>query len=184
MSEATDKTFPANPAAEVAAMGKVAEAVAGLESEAIGRVLKWAIDVFGVAIADRRSPARQPGNSHAVTRDEGNGNNGGGCLQFSDLADLYAATNPESEADKTLVAAYWAQFGEGKSEFTSMEINSALKNLGHPIKNITSAFDNLKARKPAPVMQLKKSGSAKQARKTYKLTIAGKSVVEAMVSQT
>jgi hypothetical protein len=68
-------------------------------------------------------------------------------------------------------------------DFASQEINAALKNLGHPIGNITSAFDNLKARKPAPVMQLKKSGTSKQARKTYRLTLAGKSAVEAMVRQ-
>jgi len=63
------------------------------------------------------------------------------------------------------------------------EGDAALKNLGHPIANITSAFNNLKARKPATVMQLKKAGTTKQARKTYKLTLAGKSAVEAMVHQ-
>jgi hypothetical protein len=49
------------------------------------------------------------------------------------------------------------------------------------VKHITSAFDTLKARKPAAVMQLKKSGSTRQARKTYKLTVAGKNAVELMI---
>ena len=83
----------------------------------------------------------------------------------NDIAELYAAAAPESEFDKALVAGYWFQFVDGRPEFGSQEINSALKNLGHPIKNITSAFDSLKSRKPASVMQVKKSGSSRQARK-------------------
>jgi hypothetical protein len=168
---------PVDMAAEVKAMGRLAEALGGLSPDAAARVLRWAIEAYGVA-AGGLTKTRPLGAGNTT-----NGNEGGSAAKFEGLAELYAATGPESEADKVLVAAYWAQFGEGKAEFGSQEINSALKNLGHPIGNITSAFDNLKARKPAPVMQLKKSGTTKQARKTYKLTLAGKSAVEAMVQQ-
>lgn len=69
----------------------------------------------------------------------------------------------------------------GKLEFKRRRSTRALKHLGHPIRNITSVFDNLKARKPALVMQLKESGTSRQARKSYKLTVAGKQAVEMMV---
>jgi hypothetical protein len=170
------KPVPQDRADEVKAMGMVAQAVAGLDAESIARVLRWAVDAYGVTAGTRADGS--------LSRSVGNGNGGMNEVgQFGNLSELYAATSPESESDKVLVAAYWAQFGEGKPEFTSQEINSALKNLGHPIKNITSAFDTLRARKPTPVMQLRKSGTSRQARKTFKLTIAGKSAVEALIHQ-
>ena len=171
-----------DPVAEVKAMGKVAEAVAGLDPEATARVLGWAVEFYRVPVG---GSAGKKVTSVAGAGAEASPANGGsnGVQQFATLADLYDAASPESDADKTLVAGYWFQFGEGKAEFGAQEVNTALKNLGHPIKHITSAFDTLKVRKPAPVMQLKKSGSSKQARKTFKLTVAGKSTVELMIGQ-
>jgi hypothetical protein len=169
-----------DPMAEIKAMQEVAEAVTALDAEARGRVLRWAAERFGVSVGTTARSARQAGPGvSAATPSNGNGE----VPQFSDIAELYAAATPESEGDKALVAGYWFQFVDGRPEFGSQEINSALKNLGHPIKNITSAFDSLKSRKPAPVMQVKKSGSTRQARKTYKLTVAGKSAVEMMIGQ-
>lgn len=179
MSDDSKTPTSADRAAEVKAMGKLTEALAGLDPAAVARVLRWANDAYDVAISPLGAK-RQAGGGGGGT---GNGNGGNDGPQFADLAELHAATTPESDADRALVAGYWVQYGEGKADFASQEINAALKNLGHPIGNITSAFDNLKARKPAPVMQLKKSGTSKQARKTYRLTLAGKSAVEAMVRQ-
>lgn len=182
-------TMKPNPLAEVSAMQKLVEALQGLEPDSIGRVLRWAADTYEVSVSvntggnrGSKSGGTGQGTRAGESNGHGNGFTAGDVQPFSDLAELYAATSPESEADKALVAAYWAQFGEGKPEFSSYEINSALKNLGHPIKNITGAFDNLKARKPAPVMQLKKSGTSRQARKSYKVTVAGKTAVEAMIT--
>lgn len=184
MTDDKTQTPAADRAGEVKAMGKVAEALANLDTDAVARVLRWAVDAYGVAVggAGRTGGA---GRGSGVGSGSGSDTGGGGHAgtQFADLAELYAATAPESEPDKALVAAYWAQYGEGKSEFGSQEINTALKNLGHPIGNITGAFTALKARKPAAVMQVKKSGTTRQARKTYKLTQAGKTAVEALVSE-
>lgn len=179
MSEEKKEAVVTDPVAEVKAMGNLAEAIAGLDPDATARVLRWAVDRYGVAVSGA-SRTKPPAAGAEVP---GNGNGGVNTGQFAELADLYAASAPEMDTDKALVAGYWFQFCEGKADFGSQEINTALKNLGHPIKNITSAFDNLKARKPAPVMQLKKSGTSKQARKTYKLTVAGKSAVEMMIGQ-
>jgi hypothetical protein len=41
------------------------------------------------------------------------------------------------------------------------------------VSNITEALDTLKNQKPALVLQLKKSGTTVQARKTYKVTNEG-----------
>ena len=160
-------------------MGKLADALAGLDADAIARVLRWAVDRYDVAVKDVASNGHSGAASGAGATP--NGEQNGTTPTFSDLAELYDAAAPESEADKALVAGYWFQFCDGRADFGAQEVNTALKNLGHPIKNMTSAFDNLKARKPAPVLQLKKSGTTKQARKTYKLTVAGMNAVEMMI---
>jgi len=178
-------TQPIDLNAEVVAMGKVVEALKGLQLDAVARVLGWASNAYKVEVKKTETRKVTPDHDDEPN-DEVNGNgdrNGNRQARFVDLAELYAATSPDSEADKTLVAAYSAQFLDNKPEFGAFEINQALKNLGHPIGHITTAFDTLKARKPALVMQLKKAGTSKQARKTYRLTLAGKSAVEAMVGQ-
>ena len=55
-----------------------------------------------------------------------------------------------------------------------------LKNLGHGIPNVTKALDSLKGQSPALALQLKKAGTSQQARKTYKITVAGIKQIEAM----
>ena len=185
MSEEQAQSQPApDPLAEVSAMQKLAEAVRGLQPDAIGRVLQWALGFYGVVAPSPKAQTVKAGAAVGAA-DAGNGNavNGNSLPQFAELAELYSAVSPEGEADKALVVGYWFQFGEGRTEFSSQDVNSALKNLGHPVKNITSAFDTLKTRKPGLVMQLKKSGTSRQARKTFKLTIAGKSAVESMIGQ-
>ena len=56
-----------------------------------------------------------------------------------------------------------------------------LKNQGHPIGNITRAFDTLRESRPAYVSQLEKAGKTKQARKKMKLTVTGIRKVEEMM---
>jgi hypothetical protein len=175
------KDAKTDPQTELKAMGKIADAVEGLDAETMARVLRWAAERYNVTLSGSRSKTST--GAATGSADNGGSNGGNGAQQFGDLADLYAATSPEPETDKALVAGYWFQFCEGRPEFGAQEVNTALKNLGHSIKNITSAFDNLKARKPSYVMQLKKAGTTKQARKTYKLTVAGKQAVELMIGQ-
>jgi DNA-binding PadR family transcriptional regulator len=45
--------------------------------------------------------------------------------------------------------------------------------MGYTVSNITRAFDSLMLQDPKYVIQVKKSGTSRQARKLYKLTHAG-----------
>ncbi len=80
-----------------------------------------------------------------------------------------------------MVAAYWLQVCQGAESFVSYSVNKALKNLGHGVSNVTGAFDALRRSKPALVLQLRKAGKSRQARKTYKVTKAGVAAVEEMI---
>jgi hypothetical protein len=53
--------------------------------------------------------------------------------------------------------------------------------MGHRVPNITIAMDELQRQKPQLAVQLRKAGTTKQARKTYKITTEGIKYVEAML---
>ncbi|MCF8478318.1 MAG: hypothetical protein K9G60_14920 [Pseudolabrys sp.] len=158
---------------EIKAMGAIAAAIEGLEGEARARVLLWAIGHFGVAVAGLKV-ARHPSSAgvESVSRVSGD---------HETFADLFSAMRPRTERDKALVAAYWTQVCQGAGSFQAQSLNEALKDLGHRIGNITEALNQLKDDRPALVLQLKKSGNTRQARKTYKLTQAGVARVEEMI---
>ena len=90
MSEKTTK-----PSDEIAAMQAVAKAMENLDEAAVGRVLQWACARFGVAAGRRGDEALALANT---------GLNGG--PEFESLADLYAAADPGTDADRALVAGY------------------------------------------------------------------------------
>ena len=158
-----------DPKDEIQAMGKIADALGELDDDAARRVLRWAlerftgggpveVDTLGVSSTDQ-----------------------GGALEFDDLSDLFSAAAPTSQADQALVASYWVQEFEGEEDFESQRVNTLLKHLGHGVGNITRALESLKGRKPQHVVQLRKSGSSRQARKRYKVTAAGKEFVRELI---
>jgi hypothetical protein len=167
-----------NAKEELHAMTAVAEALERLDAEATARVIRWAAERFGKASGARAGGVHEkPANPLLDAKDETHG-----ASEYEHLADLYGAASPETDSDRALVGGYWFQFVQGQPEFGAQTINSALKDLGHQVPNITNALGALKAQKPQLVVQLKKSGTSKQARKTYKLTTAGKAAVEAMIT--
>jgi hypothetical protein len=100
---------------------------------------------------------------------------------YAHFADLYDAAGAETDADKALVGGYWLQVCEKKDSFPSRDVNELLKNQGHPVGNITRAFDTLRGSRPTYVSQLEKSGKTKQARKKLKLTTSGIRKVEDII---
>ena len=161
-----------DPRIELAAMQAVADAIEKLDGPAAERVLRWAREAHGLT-GKPKTPEGRP--------DEGAPENGGPPARYETFAELYGAASPDTDVDRALVAGYWRQYFEGESDFGAQEINTALKNLGYGVPNITSALDALKNKKPALVVQLKKAGTTQQARKIFKLTASGKQAVEAML---
>ena len=164
---------------EIAAMATISSALDTLEEPARERVLRWARDRYGVAKPTTlREAALAPGTaslrSDTLPREQA-------ISQFSDVADVYAAANPSSDGEKVLVVGYWFHAVRGDSELDSQAINTELKNLGYPIGNVTRAVTSLATSVPRLVVQTKKSGSTKQARKKFKLTVEGMKRVEQML---
>lgn len=166
-----------DPARELDAMKTIAEALTKLDEPAVRRVLHWANDAFraktvgSVGYGERGPETVAP----AVGSDL--------KAKYPTLADFFTAVSPAQDADKALVVGYWFQIIQGSSDLDGFTLNKELKHLGHGISNITSALDTLMGRKPVLVVQTKKSGTSKQARKKYKLTLEGQRSVERMINQ-
>jgi len=155
-------------------MGAVSAALSDLENEATARVIEWAAKRYGVAITATADRKGQVGSS----------NDGAGYVgvQYKHFVDLFDAAGPNTDAERALVATYWFQEIRHQPSFQAQELNNALKDVGHGVGNITDALSSLQNRKPALVRQMAKSGRARQARKTYKLTTAGMNALQTMVS--
>lgn len=80
------------------------------------------------------------------------------------------------------MAAYWVQAVQGHDKWQSTALTAELKNLGHAIPNITDALTSNIEKKPQRIIQLQKSGSSRQARKTYKVTHEGLIYVQGMLA--
>jgi hypothetical protein len=161
---------------EITAMTGVATALTPLDDEARGRILRWAAERFGVSM-----PKIQSKNMEVNIDDVPDGDDAG-PFEYSNFAELFEHTSTRTGADKALVAAYWFQVIQGNSGFQSQQLNTELKNLGHGLSNVTDALGSAERAKPTLVMQVTKSGKSKQARKTYKLTLAGINAVKTMIS--
>ena len=100
---------------------------------------------------------------------------------FSDFAQLYAATHPKGNGEEVLVAGYWLQVCQEPETFTGAAAKKELTHLGHKVANITMAVDSMKKQKPMLILQVKKSGGSRQARKLYKVSHEGINRVVEMI---
>jgi hypothetical protein len=158
---------------ELKAMATIASALHGLEDNVKDRVLRWASDRYGVTPKAPIPPTASVPKGYNTTSPSSR-------VSVSDVAALFDLANPATDSDKLLVVAYWFQVVRGESELDSQSLNTELKHLGYPIGNITRAVSTLAATTPRLVMQIKKSGTTRQARKKFRLTVEGIRKVDTM----
>lgn len=162
---------------EITAMSAITSALLPLEPDQQARVLRWAADRFSVRDIKTGAASNLIFDDTAVeaapdaTR-----------RAYNSIDELFESGVAKTNSQKALLAAYWFQVVQGGGTFQSFTLNAALKNMGQGIPNITDALGSAEAQKPALVMQTSKTGKARQARKTYKLTTAGVKAVEAMLA--
>lgn len=172
---------------EFDAIAVVHGALQPLEPAARARVLTYIANLLGIAShIPGKKPARRGGSAGEGREEEESEDESrkSGCVtgrNFGTFAELFDAADPHTQNDMALVASYWLQVSNVADSFTAQAASKELANLGHKLPNISRNFTDLKALKPAFVLQLKKSGTSKQARKTYKVSIAGIRRVEEMI---
>jgi len=166
-----------NPADELAAMQVVAKAMAPLDPAAMERVLYWAAGFYlgttGVSLKSRQAVSSAAAGTIGVPADDEIGN--------MEVAEFFGRAGPNTDAGKALVLAYWLRRAKGVEEFDSQSLNAELTHLGHKVGNITRAFTVLMETRPQLVVQTRKQGTTRQARKRYKVTVEGMRRVEGML---
>lgn len=174
-------------AKEFSAIKAVHDALEPLEEEARARVLTYITSLLGIdtKVAGNRSATGATNDSDVDEVDEEATADGvaTGVPTFSTFAELYAAASPKSNGEKALVVGYWFQVCQGAENFTAAAANKELTHLGHKVANITDAIDQMKSHKPMLILQLKKSGNSRQARKLYKVSHEGVKRVEGMIGE-
>jgi hypothetical protein len=169
---------------EIDAMSAVATALSELDDAARARVLRWAVERYGVSVPSAGRSAERGGSGGGSQIRSGEISDEEIAHQaptYEHFAELFAAASPRTNEDKALVAAYWVQVVRVHDSWPSRLLNVELKNLGHSIPNITEALSANMRKKPQRVIQLKKSGSSRQAPKTYKVTHEGLVYVQGML---
>ncbi len=166
---------------EFDAFQKVHNALVDLDEDTRARVISSVSTLLGIA-APAVQPAK-PGTPPAgeEIKEIDVPDNGSQDHTFTEFAELFAAADPHTTADKALVAGYWLQVCQGAQNFSGQSANNELNHLGHKIGNITNALSTLNDAKPRLALQLRKSGKSQQARKTYKLSAEGIKRVKDMI---
>jgi hypothetical protein len=168
--------------AEFSAIHTVFKALEPLDDDARGRVINYIVARLEINAALSR-PGHEAEAPMGETEEAALKHEQGAAPKYGSFAELYDAAQPKTNSDKALVAGYWLQVCQGGESFDGFSANKELKNLGQGLVNITNSIESLKSQKPALALQLKKAGTSQQARKTYKLTVAGIKAVEVMIRQ-
>lgn len=155
---------------EIKAMGDVAKALEELTEDQRRNVLLY-INARFKGQVQARGPVAPEGNGEQPPK-------------FDSVGEFFDAVNPQTEADRVLAVAYWVQVVEGAADFESFPVNKHLKQMGQDVSNITRALDSMIEQTPRLVIQTSKSGSAKQARKRYKVTREGIKRIQSALAQT
>jgi hypothetical protein len=89
---------------------------------------------------------------------------------------------PDAMADRALLGAFVLSGGRADRTVTSQAINAELKRHGLPVPNITRAIESGLRARPPLMVQKKKLGTTRQARKQYAMTQRGVEYVEAQLA--
>jgi hypothetical protein len=181
---------------EIEIMALVVAALDKLDSDhdSRARVLRWAVERYGVSLPTGPEPAllraappevpdfdahfQSQANQRTDLRD---------VLpepSFEGFVDLLDAVDPKSHVDKALTAAYWLQVINNQPSWQSLGLTNLLKDTGHWIANMTSTLGSAQDRRPALVSRVHKSGRAAVSWKTYRLTAFGVSYIRHKLGQT
>jgi hypothetical protein len=117
-------------------------------------------------------PRRRPG------RPRGSGTGRRGPRGGMAMPSLLGQWQPETMAERALMGAYTLSRGKADRTVTSQAINAELKRAGIPVPNITRAIESNLRAKPPLMVQKKKMGTTRQARKQYAITPEGVEFVE------
>jgi hypothetical protein len=171
---------------ELEALNKINEAIKDLQEDQKVRVVVWLINKYSIHPGQPINTPPTPKGLAAVSNpDEAEVIEGEtqSLISFSSAAELLAKCSPKTDSEKVLVVASYLQAKNGDKDLTGYEINHTLKNIGHGVSSIPTFIASLMEKKPQLMIQTRKSGNSKQARKNYRVTDEGMKEVERLLKK-
>jgi hypothetical protein len=182
---------------EIIAMSETFEALKHLQRPQIRRIVHWVKDRFGLiegkapaepvvsVSAGEPAPAPAPVKEEKVTLEAAPAPavieeppkpkppQKRELIDFDTVLDLFSESNVKKVSSKILLMAAYLQERHNFKEISSYDINFRLKRIGHGVQNISSSINGILKRKPQLMIELKKDGASKQARRKFSVTVEG-----------
>jgi hypothetical protein len=96
-----------------------------------------------------------------------------GLKRYKSIETLFLSSNIKTVASKILLAAAYLQEKMGYDEISSFDINSRLKKMGYGVSNISNSLNTLLKKEPPLMIQTRKDGDSKQAKRKFQVTEEG-----------
>jgi|HubBroStandDraft_1064217.scaffolds.fasta_scaffold97414_1 hypothetical protein len=152
---------------------RIDESVKGLDPTLKDRAVALLVEAeFGTGLIPRSHSI-----STSTTDSRGTGGNQD-VSEASSFSSLVEKWTPSTQSEWALLAAYFVTKYQGESTVMGQSLNKILKHHGKGVANVTVAVARLADADPALMLQVKKAGTSRQARKSYKVTTLGMSFVE------
>lgn len=96
-----------------------------------------------------------------------------GLKRYGSIETLFLSSSVNTVSSKILLCAAYLQEKLNMDELTSYDINSRLKKLGYGVSNISNSLNTLIKKDPPLVIQTRKIGDSKQAKRRFRVTEEG-----------
>ncbi len=93
--------------------------------------------------------------------------------KYKSIVDLFNASSVNTIMSQILLGAAYLHEHDKVKEFTSQNVNTLLKKIGKPVKNVSLTITRMLDKTPALIEVTSKIGATKQARRTFRLTETG-----------
>ena len=169
---------------EIIALNTAYTALKELDAEAMARNLNWLATKLGISLSTKPTSiahlplptSASPAKNLLDAPDKPTEPSDFGS--FATSAEFLSKIHELSAEERVLAVAAYLQNKDPENELTGFSINKELKHIGHGVKNITRPVESLVKSTPQLMIQLRKSGKTRQAKKTYRVTEEGVKAVK------
>jgi len=97
---------------------------------------------------------------------------------FDSFEQFYDYIAPKTARQKVATTGWWLEFEEGQPSWRTFDITKALKNIGRPLRYLSTTITQEKKKDDPLIEQLSKDGDSAQAHGTFRLSEFGRAYVE------